>query len=47
MDKVQIEILAEGLKSNHTILGIHLKGNEGDVDAKGFVHQENSMENYK
>jgi hypothetical protein len=28
---------AEGLKSNHTLLGIHFQGNEGDVDSQGFV----------
>ena len=29
----QMEIIAEGLRPNNTILGIHLKGNEGEVDA--------------
>jgi len=29
--------MASGLKSNHTILGIHLMGNEGDTDTQGFV----------
>ena len=33
-----VEIIAEGLKDNHTILGLHFVGNDGDVDAKGFVN---------
>ena len=31
------EIIGEGLKSNHTILGIHTRGNDGEVDPKGFI----------
>ena len=27
-----IEIVGEGLKVNHTILGIHLMGNEAELD---------------
>ena len=33
-----VEIMADGLKDNHHILGIHFIGNDGDVDAKGFVN---------
>jgi len=33
----EIEIIAEGLKENHTILGIHMIGNEATTDALGFV----------
>ena len=33
-----VEIMADGLKENHNILGIHFLGNDGDVDAKGFVN---------
>ena len=29
--------MGEGLKSNHTILGIHILGNEGDTDTRGFI----------
>jgi NLR family CARD domain-containing protein 3 len=29
--------LANGLKENHTILGIHMIGNEGSTDAYGFI----------
>ena len=32
-----VEIIAEGLKSNHSILGIHFTGNKGFVDMKGFL----------
>lgn len=31
------EIIAEGLKQNQTILGIHFAGNSGYVDNQGFV----------
>ena len=34
---IEIEIIADGLKHNHSILGIHLRGNEGNIDAQGFV----------
>lgn len=33
----EMEIMAEGLKSNHSILGIHVKGNEAWVDSWGFI----------
>lgn len=29
----EIDIMADGLKSNHTILGIHMGGNDAEVDA--------------
>ena len=32
-----VEIIAEGLKNNQQILGIHFAGNEGDIDTQGFV----------
>ena len=35
-----VEIIADGLKDNHSILGIHFIGNDGDVDAKGFVNPQ-------
>ena len=35
-----VEIIAEGLKENHSILGLHFVGNEGDVDVKGFVNPQ-------
>lgn len=35
--KSDVEIIAEGLKDNHLILGIHFAGNDGEIDTKGFV----------
>lgn len=32
-----MEIIGEGLKDNHSILGIHCKGNEARVDSWGFI----------
>lgn len=32
MSKIDVEIIAEGLKENHSILGIHMSGNSGHVD---------------
>jgi hypothetical protein len=32
IDKIDVEIMAEGLKENHSIYGIHLNGNSGHVD---------------
>ena len=29
----QMEIIGEGLKKNHTILGIHVKGNQAEINA--------------
>ncbi|CAG9334034.1 unnamed protein product [Blepharisma stoltei] len=31
--------IGEGLKKNHTLLGIHLQGNECQVDSKGFIRK--------
>jgi len=30
--------MKEGLDENHTILGLHLAGNEGVIDAMGFIN---------
>ena len=35
-----IALIGEGLKHNHTILGIHMMGNEAKVDELGFVTPE-------
>ena len=32
-----VEIMADGLKQNHTIMGLHFIGNDGDIDVKGFL----------
>lgn len=37
MPKIDIEIIADGLVTNHNIYGIHLSGNHGHVDNQGFV----------
>ena len=37
IDLDDCEIIAEGLKINHSILGIHFRGNAGYVDNQGFV----------
>jgi len=45
---LEMEIIAEGLKTNHTILGIHIMGNEAEIDNKGFVQtslEEHAFEN--
>ena len=39
-----IRIIGEGLKENHSILGIHLMGNEAKVDELGFVTPEKVMD---
>lgn len=33
----EVEIIAEGLKENHSIMGIHMIGNEAVTDAMGFI----------
>ena len=36
-DSQELEVVSQGLDKNHTILGIHFGGNEGDIDALGFL----------
>ena len=36
-DSRELVEINKGLSENHTILGIHLGGNEGDIDAFGFI----------
>lgn len=38
-DSRELQIISEGLNSNHEILGIHLNGNEGEVDVEGFIKE--------
>jgi len=38
--ETECNILAKGLKKNHTILGIHMIGNDATVDPKGFLNIE-------
>ena len=35
-----VEIIADGLKDNHKILGFHFIGNGGDIDNQGFMHPQ-------
>jgi hypothetical protein len=35
-----VKVVAEGLKTNHNILGFHFKGNDGEVDSMGYVHNK-------
>lgn len=37
-------IIAEGLKQNHTILGIHMAGNAGSIDVLGYLNPEKDNE---
>jgi len=32
MEKVDVDIIATGLKENHSIFGIHFTGNAGHID---------------
>lgn len=37
MNTNECEILGEYLKSNHTLMGLHIIGNDGKVDIRGFL----------
>ena len=39
-----IKVIGEGLKLNHTLLGIHLMGNEAKIDELGFVTPEKTLD---
>jgi hypothetical protein len=39
-----VQVLGEGLKQNHSILGIHLMGNYAKVDELGFITPEKAMD---
>ena len=43
LQTTDVEIIAEGLKDNQQILGIHFAGNDGDVDNQGFVKPNVSL----
>lgn len=40
----EMEVIGEGLKDNHTILGIHVRGNEAQVDSRGFIERLSSYQ---
>ena len=46
IDSYEVEKINEGLSENHSILGLHFGGNEGEVDALGFI-QPHSHNGYK
>lgn len=37
LDAREVVVIKEGLDMNHTLLGIHFIGNEGDIDTFGHV----------
>ena len=37
LETTDVEIIAEGLKENQQILGIHFAGNYGEVNALGHI----------
>jgi hypothetical protein len=39
----EMQSISDGLQFNHTILGIHLVGNEAEVDTKGFVKADKNV----
>jgi hypothetical protein len=36
--KYEVFTIGEGLENNHSIMGIHMIGNEGTADSLGFVN---------
>lgn len=36
-DARELKIMKEGLEKNDTLIGLHIKGNEGTLDSKGFI----------
>jgi Ran GTPase-activating protein (RanGAP) involved in mRNA processing and transport len=42
--KAEVEVIGLGLKYNHNILGIHLIGNEGQVDHNGFIIETGALD---
>jgi Ran GTPase-activating protein (RanGAP) involved in mRNA processing and transport len=37
LDMADCEVIGEGLKKNHKLMGLHMDGNDCTVDSKGFV----------
>lgn len=40
LSKYECEVMNEGLKKNHTILGIHMVGNKMNADSLGFLKSD-------
>jgi len=36
--------ISEAIKSNHTLLGVHISGNTAENDEKGFIQNKHSKE---
>ena len=37
LDQPTVTVLSEGLRLNHSILGLHMMGNQGQIDSEGFI----------
>lgn len=37
LDSVDCSLIGNGLRSNHTLVGLHMSGNQGQVDPRGFI----------
>jgi hypothetical protein len=46
LSKNDCEIIGEALKMNHTILGLHIEGNHGDIDPKGYIFVLDNINTY-
>ena len=53
ISKEDVRVIGDGLKDNHTVLGLHIRdGNCAKVDKMGFVHEDDNtkrdiiVENY-
>lgn len=42
-EKEECQLIAEGLCSNHSILGLHVAGNNAEVDALGFMKPTDTL----
>ena len=42
-DSTEIEIISKGLNENHSILGLHVDGNDCDIDAMGFLQAHDHL----
>ena len=40
---IECKVLHEGLKQNHTILGLHMMGNKMNVDSLGFLREDDML----
>ena len=36
-ERRELEVIGEALKENHTLMGLHIEGNEGRLDPQGFI----------